>query len=128
MPNKKTRKEILSVYERQIRIDMAFWIKYRPSRWGAFLPDKIVRLFKRLIEKKGGKHFVFILALILSLKFFGFFPTLNFIWSNFFRIGLIIFIIPILYWVLAIISVYTRLIAFVLLEFLTIVYDNLLDR
>ena len=42
LTNKKTLKEILAAYDRQIRKDMGFWIKYRPSRWGDLLPKEFV--------------------------------------------------------------------------------------
>ena len=43
MSNKKTVKEIIADYDRQIKKDMGFWIKYRPSRWGDLLPEKSLR-------------------------------------------------------------------------------------
>jgi len=42
LTNKKTLKEILAAYDRQIRKDMGFWIKYRPSCWGDLLPEKFI--------------------------------------------------------------------------------------
>ena len=111
LTNKKTLKEILKVYDRQIRKDMGFWIKHRPSRWGDLLPKKFIRPLLTFIKTKGGQKFVLILAFLLSLIFVGFIPTLNFIWSNVFRIGLILLVIPMIYWTLAIISVYMRVLA-----------------
>ena len=108
LTNKKTLKEILAAYDRQIRQDMGFWIKYRPFRWGNLLPEKFIRPLLTFIKTKEGKKFVLILAFLLSLIFVGVIPTLNFIWSNIFRIWLILLIIPLVYWTLAISSVYSR--------------------
>ena len=116
LTNKKTLKEILAAYDRQIRNDMGFWIKYRPSRWGDLLPEKFIRPLLTFIKTKGGKKFVLILTFLLSLIFVGVLPTLNFIWSNIFRIWLILLIIPLAYWTLAIASVYTRVLAQVVLN------------
>ena len=108
LTNKKKLKEILAAYDRQIRKDMGFWIKYRPSRWGDLLPEKFIRPLLTFIKSKGGKKFVLILVFLLSLIFVGVIPTLNFIWSNIFRIWWILLVIPLAYWTLAIISVYSR--------------------
>ena len=108
MTNKKKIKEILAAYDRQIRKDMCFWIKYRPSRWGNLLPEKFIRPLLTFIKTKGGKKFVLILAFLLSLIFVGVIPTLNFIWSNIFRIWWILLVVPLVYWTLAITSVYSR--------------------
>ena len=43
-------------------------------------------------KMKGGKKFVLISAIIFSLLFVGVVPTLNFIWTNFFRLWLILLI------------------------------------
>ena len=102
MSNKKTVKEILANYDRQIKKDMVFWIKYRPSRWGDLLPEKSLRPLIKFIKTKDGKKFVVISALIFSLLIVGVIPTLNFIWSNIFRLWLSLLVIPLLYWVLAI--------------------------
>ena len=108
LTNKNKLKEIFAAYDRQIRKDLGFWIKYRPSRWGDLLPEKFIRPIMTFIKKKGGKKFVLILAFLLSLIFVGVIPTLNFIWSNIFRIWLILLIIPLFYWTIAITSVYSR--------------------
>ena len=115
--NKKTLKEILAAYDRQIRKDMGFWIKYRPSRWGYLLPENFIRPLLTFIKTKGGKRFVLILAFLLSLIFVGVIPTLNFIWSNIFRIWGILLVIPLAYWTLAIISVYSRVLVQGVFEF-----------
>ena len=60
MSNKKTAKEILTAYERQIGKDMYFWIKYRPSRWGDLLPEKSLRPLIKFIKTKDGMNFVVI--------------------------------------------------------------------
>ena len=117
LTNKKTLKEILVAYDRQIRKDMGFWIKYRPSRWGDLLPEKFIRPLLILIKMKGGKKFVLILAFLLSLIFVGVIPTLSFIWSNIFRIWWILLVIPLVYWTLAITSVYLRVLVQGLFEF-----------
>ncbi len=108
LTNKKTLKEILAAYDRQIRKDMGLWIKYRPSRWGDLLPEKFIRPLLTFIKTKDGKKFVLILVFLLSLVFVGLIPTLNFIWSNIFRIWWILLVIPLVYWTLAITSVYSR--------------------
>jgi len=128
MTDKKiTKEEILAVFDKRINKDMGFWIKYRPSRWGDFLPDKFKRPLLKFIKRKGGKKFIFISALILSLIFFGFIPTLNVIWSNIFRVWLILLFIPILYWSLAITCVYARLITIAFRRFVIGVLEKLFD-
>ena len=124
---KITKEEILTAFDKRIKKDMGFWIKYRPSRWGDLLPDKFKRPLLKFIERKGGKKFILISALILSLIFVGVMPTLNFIWSNIFRVWLILLFIPICYWALAITSVYTRLIIIAFRRFLIVVFDKLFD-
>ena len=108
LTNKKKLKEIITAYDGQIKKDMGFWIKYRPSRWGDLLPEKFIRPLLTFINTKGGKKFVLILAFLLSLIFVGVIPTLNFVWSNIFRIWWILLFIPLVYWTLAITSVYSR--------------------
>ena len=125
LTNKKTIIEILAAYDRQIRKDMGFWIKYRPSCWGNLLPEKFIRPLLTFIKTKGGKKFVLILAFLLSLIFFGVIPTLNFIWSNIFRIWWILLVIPLAYWTLAIISVYSRVLVQGVFEFLRAVLKEL---
>ena len=117
LTNKKKLQEILAAYDRQIRKDMGFWIKYRPSRWGDLLPEKYIRSLLPFIKTKGGKKFVMILVFLLSLIFVGVIPTLNFIWSNIFRIWWILLIIPLVYWTLAITSVYSRVLVQGIFEF-----------
>ena len=117
LTNKKKPKEILAAYERQIKKDMDFWIKYRPSRWGDLLPEKFIRPLLTFIKTKGGKKFVLILAFLLSLIFVGVIPTLNFVWSNIFRIWWILLLIPLVYWTLAITSVYSRVLVQGVFEF-----------
>ena len=117
LTNKKTLKEILAAYDRQIRKDMGFWIKYRPSRWGDLLPEKFIRPLLSFIKTKGGKKFALILAFLLSLVFVGVIPTLNFIRSNIFRIWWILLVISLVYWTLAITSVYSRVLVHGLFEF-----------
>ena len=117
LTNKKKLKEILAAYDRQIRKDMGFWIKYRPSRWGDLLPKKFIRPLLTFIKTKGGKKFVLIVVFLLSLIFVGVIPTLNFIWSNIFRIWWILLVIPLAYWTLAIISVYSRVLVHGFFEF-----------
>ena len=106
LTNKKTLKEILAAYDRQIRKDMGFWIKYRPSRWGDLLPEKFIRPLLSFIKTKGGKKFALIFTFLLSLISVGVIPTLNFIWSNIFRLWWILLVIPLVYWTLAITSLY----------------------
>ena len=117
LTNKKTLKEILAAYDRQIRKDMGFWIKYRPSCWADLLPEKFIRPLLTFIKTKGGKKVGLILAFLLSLVFVGVIPTLNFIWSNIFRIWWILLVIPLAYWTLAIISVYSRVLVQGFFEF-----------
>ena len=117
LTNKKTLKEFLAAYDRQIRKDMGFWIKYRPSRWGDLLPEKFIRPLLSFIKTKGGKKFALIFTFLLSLISVGVIPTLNFIWSNIFRIWWILLVIPLVYWTLAITSVYSRVLVQGLFEF-----------
>ena len=117
LTKKKTLKEILAAYDRQIRKDMGFWIKYRPSRLGNLLPEKFIRPLLTFIKTKAGKKFVLILVFLLSLIFVGVIPTLNFIWSNIFRIWWILLVIPLVYWTLAITSVYLRVLIQGIFEF-----------
>ena len=117
LTNKKKLKEILAAYDRYVRKDLGFWIKYRPSRWGDLLPEKFIRPLLTFINTKGGKKFVLILAFLLSLIFVGVIPTLNFIWSNIFRIWWILLFIPLVYWTLAITSVYSRVLVQGVFEF-----------
>ena len=117
LTNKKTLKEILAAYDRQIKRDMGFWIKYRPSRWADLLPEKFIRPLLTFIKTKGGKKFVLILVFLLSLIFVGVIPTLNFIWSNIFRIWWILLVSPLVYWTLAITSVYSRVLILGIFEF-----------
>ncbi len=125
LTNKKTLKEILATYDRQIRKDMGFWIKYRPSRWGDSLPEKFIRPILTFIKTKGGKKFVLILAFLLSFIFVGVIPTLNFFWSNIFRIWWILLVIPLVYWTLAITSVYSRVLVHGVFAFLRAVLKEL---
>ena len=128
MNNKKTAKDFFASYDRQIRNDIGFWIKYRPSRWEKLLPDKSLRPLKSVIKSKDGRKFVFIAALIFSLLFVGVIPTLNFIWSNIFRLWFILLVIPLFYWAFAITSVYSRVIFQTFCRFIRAVFYKLIDR
>ncbi len=119
--------EHLQAYNKQIRKDMDFWIKYRPSRWGNFIPDRVGEPILKFIERKEGRKFLLKTALIASLIFVGVMPTLNFIWSNIFRVWLILLIVPLAYWSLAIAAVYSRVIALAVCEFAIVVLDNLIN-
>ena len=127
MNKKRTVKEILAKYYRQIKKDIGFWIKYRPSRWFFLLPEKSRKPLITFIDRKGGMKFIIKLALLFSLIFIGLIPTLNFIWSNIFRVWLIVFVIPLIYWGLAIAIVYVRVITLAVGEFVRVVLDNLID-
>ena len=81
------------------------------------LPEKFIRPLLTFIKTKGGKKFVLILAFLLSLIFVGVIPTLNFIWSNIFRIWWILLVIPLVYWTLAITSVYSKVLVQGIFEF-----------
>ncbi len=128
MSTKKKAKEILASYDRQIKDDMAFWIKYRPSRWGALLPERTLRPLIKFIKTKGSKKFVLVSALIFSLLIVGVIPTLNFIWSNIFRLWWILLVIPFFYWVFAITFVYIRVIVQAFYEFTIAVFYKLIER
>ena len=128
MSNKKTTKMIITAYDRQIRKDLDFWIKYRPSRWVDLLPQNSLRPLIEFIKTRAGKKFVLISALILSLLFVGVFPTLNFIWSNIFRLWLLLLVIPLFYWVCAISSVYAKVIVQAFWRFIRAVFCMLIDR
>ena len=58
----------------------------------------------------------------------GVIPTLNFIWSNIFRLWLVLLIIPFVYWVFAITSVYVRVIAQAFCRFIKVVSIKLIHR
>ncbi|WP_269610672.1 hypothetical protein [Prochlorococcus marinus] len=118
MTNKKTVTKTLASYDRQIRKGMGFWIKHRPSRWGYFLPERFLRPLLKFMKTKGVKKLILIFAFIFSLIFVGVIPTLSFIWSNIFRLWLILLFIPLIYWTLAITSVYTRVVAHGVYEFI----------
>ena len=128
MSIKKTPKDIFAAYDRQIRNDIGFWIKYRPSRWGILLLEKPLGPLIKLIKTKSGKRYVFFLALIFSLFFVGVIPTINFIWSNIFRLWLILLIIPLLYWSFAITSVYAKVIIQAFCQFIKLVFYELTER
>ncbi len=128
MINNSTTKEILSSYDRQIRKDMAFWIRYRPSRWKNLLPEKSIRPLIKFIKTKYGKKFVLLSALIFSFIFIGVFSTLNFILSNIFKLWLIILVIPLFYWAFAITSVYAKVIVQVFYRFIRFVFYKLIDQ
>jgi len=126
MTNKKKARNFFAAYDKQIRKDMDYWIKYRPSRWGNLLPKKFIRPFHKLIKKKVSKKFFLISALIFSLVFLGIIPTINFIWSNLFRVWLFLIIIPLIYWTFAITAVYSRVIAKVFYRFAIVLFNNLI--
>ena len=115
-------------YDKQIRKDMGFWIKYRPSRWGDLLPSKFIIPLRKFIRRKGGKKFVLKLVLIFSLLLIGFIPTLDFIWSHIFRVGLFFLVIPLVYWTFVIAFVYARVIFLACCKFLRVIFDNLIER
>ena len=128
MTNKKKAKDILATYDMQIRKDMEFWIKYRPSKWVGFLPGNFTKPLHKFIKTKGVKKFVLILALLLSLIFVGVIPTLNFIWTNIFRLWLGFIFIPLVYWTFAITVVYARVIIKSFCRFLRVFFDVLIHR
>ena len=128
MSNKTKVKEIFATYDRQIKKDMDFWIKYRPSRWGDLLPEKPLRPFIKFIKSKRGHNFFFIAALIFSLLFVGVIPTLSFIWSNIFRLWLTLLVIPFFYWALAITFVYSRVIVQAFSKYIRVLFYKLIDR
>ncbi len=128
MRNKKTAKETLANYDRQIKKDMVFWIKYRPSRWGDLLSEKPLRPLIKFMKTKGGKKFVLISILIFSLLIVGVIPTLNFIWSNIFRLWLVLLVIPFFYWLFAITSIYMKVIVQAFCEFIRFLFYKLIQR
>ena len=68
MSDKTKAKEFFAKYDRQIRKDMEFWINYRPSRWGDFLPEKSLKPLIKFIKSKSGKKFF--LYQLLSLAYY----------------------------------------------------------
>ena len=128
MSNGKTAKEIISSYDRQIRKDIGFWIKYRPSLWVELLSEKPLRPLIKFIKTKAGKKFVLIAAVFFSLLFLGVIPTLNLIWSNIFRLWLIIILVPLSYWSLAIASVYGRVVFKAFYGLIKVVFYKLIDH
>ncbi|WP_413678072.1 hypothetical protein [Prochlorococcus sp. MIT 0916] len=127
MNYKNAAREFFAAYDRQIRKDIGFWIKYRPSRWGDLLPENSLRPFIKFIKPKGSNKFVLLLAILLSLLFVGIIPTLNFIWSIIFRLWLILLVIPLSYWVFAITSVYAKVIVQAICRFIRVVFYKLSD-
>tara|TARA_Y100001968_G_scaffold295522_1_gene302986 strand:+ start:1483 stop:1860 length:378 start_codon:yes stop_codon:yes gene_type:complete len=117
MTDNKRAIGIIAAYEKRIKKEMSFWIKHRPSCWWGVLPEKLVRILLRFIKTKGVKNFLIIFSIFLSFIFVGFVPTLSFIWSNIFKLWLTLLLIPIIYWSVAITSVYTVVLAQVVCEF-----------
>ena len=124
---KKLEREIQSI-NYQIKRDIEFWMKYRPSLWLSFSPKRLEELILGFIEKKGNKEFVFYTALLCCLIFVGFVPTLRLLLWYLFRIWLICIVIPLAYWVTAISIVYSRVILIKLVGFILAVFDKLIDR
>jgi len=127
MSDKTKAKEFFAKYDRQIRKDMEFWIKYRPSRWGDFLSEKSLKPLIKFIKSKTGKKIFFISAFVFSLLFVGVIPTLSFIWSKIFRLWLIILVIPFFYWAFAIAFVYFRVIVLAFRKYIRAVFYKLID-
>ena len=120
---KKFSHKILT-YRIQINKDMAFWIKYRPSRWLSFIPKRLEKVILRFIDKKNSKQFIFYTALIFCFIFVGFVPTINFIFSNFWRLWLIPIFICMIYWLLAVVAIYSRVIFVVLRDFILSILEK----
>ncbi len=112
----------------QMKRDMEFWIKYRPSRWLSFIPKRFEKLILQIIEKKKSKQLVFYIALICCLIFVGFVPTLKFLFWYLFKIWLICILIPFAYWGASITAVYLRVIAIPVLEFFLSILAKLISR
>ena len=127
MINMTKAKQFFATYDRQIRKDVDFWIKYRPSRWGDFLPEKSLKPLIKFIKSKSGKKFFLISALVFSFLFVGVIPTLSFIWSNIFRLWFIILVIPFFYWSFAIAFVYFRVIVHAFSKYIRVVFYKLID-
>tara|TARA_Y100001968_G_C19243736_1_gene660781 strand:+ start:480 stop:854 length:375 start_codon:yes stop_codon:yes gene_type:complete len=117
MTKEKKARKLFEAYDKQIRKDMNYWMKYRPSCWVDILPEKFKKPFIKLIKNKNSKKLFLVSAIIFSLVFLGFIPTISFIWSNIFRISLILLVIPLIYWALAITAVYGKVIAKVFYKF-----------
>ena len=115
-------------YEKRINMDLAFWIKYRPSTWSSHAPKKFVSFYKLSFDKKISRRVVFCLILFCSLIFIGLLPTINFIFSNFWRLWLIPILTCLCYWIVAFVVVYLRFIIFVLKELIFIIFDNFISR
>ena len=114
--------------DNQIKKDMAFWIKHRPSRWSSFIPNRLEKTFLQLINNKYSKQFVIYTAFIFCLIFVGFVPTLKLLFWYLFKIGLICILIPFSYWVIAISAIYSKVIAIKLIEVILTTFDMLFDR
>ena len=128
MIEKKKLKEILEAYYRNIRKDMGFCIKYRPSTWRSLIPQIIEKPIKKFFIKKSRRRLVFYSVLILSLMFTGLVSTINFIFSNIWKLWLIPIIVCVTYWVLAISAVYLKVTALFLSELILVVFEKLIDR
>ncbi len=112
----------------QIKRDMDFWLKHRPSRWLSFLPKRYKKSILRLIYNDTVKKLVFYTALLFCLIFLGFLPTLKLFFWYLFKIWLIFILIPLTYWVLAIAAVYVRIIVITLIEFILAILDKLIGH
>ena len=64
---KKSFKRYLQSIDYQIKRDIDFWLKYRPSRWLSFIPKRHEKTILRFIDKKNSKKFIFYTALIFCL-------------------------------------------------------------
>ena len=112
----------------QIKRDMDFWLKYRPYRWLSFIPKRLEKLILQFIDRKDPKRLVFYITLIFGLVFVGLVPTLKFLFWYLFKIWLICILIPLAYWGLAIISIYSRVVSIILLKFILNILDKVILR
>ncbi len=112
----------------QMKMDMDFWIKYRPSCWLSFIPKRLEKSILQFLDKENAKRLVLYTVFIFCLMFVGFVPTLKFLFWYLFKIWVIFVLIPFGYWGLAIAAIYSRVIVITMVEFIFDILDKLINR
>ena len=108
----------LLIYGKQINRDLSFFIKFRPSKWLSFISPRIEIPVKKFFRNKNRRRFFITPAIFLCLIFVGFFPTINFVVSNFWKLWLIPVLICMGYWLIAFLAVYLRAISLLICKLL----------
>ena len=118
----------VKIYGDQINRDMAFWIKYRPSRWATLLPNRHKKIFILFHSKKKIRLLFIYPILIFFIIFLGFLPTINFVFSNFWRLWLIPILVCLSYWILAVLVIYLKIIILLLRKLMLVIIDKIIYR